>query len=174
MPSIDYAALARDAAKGGEPVPAAEYDAEVTSATYKVASSGNGMYNVGFTISSGAYRGRKVWTNLVLKLDSPGSVSFFFGKMTALGLDAAYFATPEGHDTDNVCAALLGRVARIKVKLGEPYQGRVRNEVDNISALGVAANTPDVQTITTGDVATLPAEAIASPPAAPGLPPGLS
>jgi hypothetical protein len=173
MPSIDYAALARDAAKGAEPIPAEEYDAEVTSAKYSISKNGNGMYNVGFTVSSGAYRGRKVFTRLVLSLENPASVSFFFGKMAALGLDAAYFASPEGHDTDNVCASLLGKVARIKVKLGEPYQGRVRNEVDNISALAAGAYTPDVQTITPADVATFnPAAPSVAP--SPGLPPGLS
>jgi len=157
--------------KGFEPLEPDIYDVEVTNAEFTVAKTGSPMYKLTFTVFNGPYKGRKVWSNLVLKADSPGSAGFFFGNMSRLGLSAEFFATVSGEAAEaKVCAALIGRRVQIKVKLGEPFQGNVRNEVEAIIPL-----TEDQ--VTRGDAAaaqgTDAAIAAASVSKSPGLPPGI-
>ena len=166
MVSIDYAELAKkaeDAGYGGsggfDPIPDGRYEVEVTGAKYKEASTGSPMYEVELTVTSGPYSRRKVWDNLVLKLDNPQSVNIFFQKLNTIGLGTAFFTSAK--DTDTVCAELLDKKVTVNVGSRE-YKDVVRNSVKSyVSSGGSSPRSP-------GTPAPAPAF-----PSSPGLPPGL-
>lgn len=189
MPSVPYGALAKEAAKGIEPLPIGPYNVEVTAAEFKTANTGSPMYKIEFTVTDGPHKNRKVWRNAVLKLDNPNAVGFFFGQMRVLGLDAQFFAElPDDGAEDIVCQALIGKRAIAEIKHRE-WNGQIQNDVTKLSALtansqpSVPSVSPatviDTQTITPADVATVPAGLdgpvpTALPPTRPaGTPPGL-
>jgi hypothetical protein len=176
MATVDYGLLAAQAAKGLEPLPAIDYNAEITNAEYRPSSNDNPMYRIEFTIVDGPHKNRKVFTNFTLKLENPNSVGYFFGKMAALGLDAAFFAgLPEANKEALICQTLLGRRAVITVGPGKPYQGRVRDEVKNIKPATVPATTapPEVAVAAPAVAVAAPAVATAVATGPPDLPPGL-
>ena len=160
MPSIDYAELAKkaeDAGYGGggfTPIPDGRYDVEVTGAKYKEARTGSPMYEVELTVLSGPYTSRKVWDNLVLKLDNPQSVNVFFSKLNTLGLGTDFFTSAK--DTETICAALLDRKVSINVSTKE-WNGAGRNYVKSYVS----------------GSSTLTGVSAPSAPRSPGLPPGL-
>jgi len=176
MASINYGELAKEAAKGFEPVPDGNYEAEVTGATHKVSSNQNLYYKIEFTLSSGPHKGRKVWYNNTLTAANYGR---FFGVMSSLGLDAAFMAAvPEVDGEAYICQQLLGRRALLTLVKGEPYNGKTGNDVKSIGSLGGAApGVPDVAAPAAAAAAPVPDVAppapVAAAPASVGLPPGI-
>jgi len=162
MATINYAALAKDAAKGQEPLPVGAYEVEVTGAEHKVAASGNPYYKTELTVAAGPHKGRKLWNNITLNASNPNSVGYFFGTMRTLGLDAEFFADLPGDESEAaalICTALVGRQVVATVKHGE-YNGNVTNEVDKLAKSSAAlSGTPSVEP--------------AAPATSSGLPPGL-
>lgn len=170
MGTVNYGELAKGAGEVSfEPLEPGQYEAEVTGAEFRTAKTGSHMYRVEFTVDTGPSKGKKVWTNLVLKHDSPNNVSIFFQRMAALGLDAAFFAAVGGDEQEaKICQRLIGAKSSIKVKLGNEYEGQRRPDVERITAR-VGSSVP-VTTVTA------PAPAAAATPTAaapPDLPPGL-
>lgn len=176
MASVNYAQLAKEAAKGFEPIPVGPYEVEVTGAESKTSSNNNPFYKVEFTLAAGPNKGRKVWSNITLNAANPNSVGYFFGTMRTLGLDAEFFAALPEDETDaqaTICAGLLGKTAIVTIQHGE-YNGSVTNDVDKIArSTSAGSSQPDVTTITSSDVASVPAAVTAAPASDSGLPPGL-
>jgi hypothetical protein len=153
MASTNWGDIAKTASAGFEPLPIGDYDVVVEAATYKLASTGSDMFCPTFV-------GRKLWTNLVLKKDSPNAVAAFFRKMAALGLDAAFFATVPVDNDDlahaMICQALAGAEAIVGVK-HKVWQDKTQNEVDAIKAKASSGPTPAAGIPSLPPVAAIPA-----------------
>jgi hypothetical protein len=133
-----YSKLAAEAEKTGygrAPLPKGEYDAIVTSASYRKSKAGNDTYNVSFAITDGKLKGRTFFHNLTLAGESNASI--FFQQMAGYGLDAAFWADVEDDDDAHevVCAELLD--AEFHVTAGEPkeYQGDLQTRITSIKSL---------------------------------------
>lgn len=171
MGSINYEELAKNAAKGFEPLPEGPHEVEVTGCEPKISKNGRPMYKVEYTVTDGPHKGKKTIDHVTLVADKP---YFFFNTMKNLGLDIDFFAQlPKDDDVESaarVCAALIG--TRVTVTIKHTHDGdRTYGNVDKIAGNGKGKKVdgvPDVETISSGDVATV--DASSTPP---GLPPGL-
>lgn len=171
MGSVNYGELAKTTGKAFESLPVGTYNVEVTGAEVKTAKSGNTYYHLELTVEDGPAKGKKVWTNVTLNGENPGT---FFGQLRSLGLDAAHFAQfpeideddTEGHAAvhDVTAAALIGKRAIAPVKQGKPYEGQPRTEVGFFKSQTSAASNSSVPTIP----GTAPTAPIA--PTAPAVP----
>lgn len=154
MGSVNYGELAKTTGKAFESLPVGTYNVEVTGAEVKTAKSGNTYYHLELTVEDGPSKGKKVWTNVTLNGENPGT---FFGQLRSLGLDAAHFAQfpeideddTEGHAAvhDVTAAALIGKRAIAPVKQGKPYEGQPRTEVGFFKPQTAAASNSSVPTI---------------------------
>lgn len=160
---------AGDAAEGFDVLPAADYDLKVVKSEAKMASTGKLMFALTSEITSGPYKNRKLWSNIVVSHDNPTALGIFFRQMNALGIAKEYFGS--NPSDSQVAEALMGREFRGQVGI-KPYNGQDRNEIKGYFPISKTeqTTTPPPPPIVTE--ATAPAPATATPvvtpaPAAP-------
>ncbi len=162
------------------PVPEGDYDLEVVEAKHSMTKTepSKNMWNVQSKIvSNDSNNNRRIFDRLVLTVDNPKAMAFFFRKMGAMGLDRNFFGakpTPE-----QISTALKGR--RFRAKVGtEEYNGETKNNISrylnptSVSAPSapVGYSTPPPPAAAAPAPAAAPPVAAAPPaPAAPAAPP---
>lgn len=164
MQSYDWNELsnrAKNAKTGGDPVPANTYTVEVAACEAKTTSTNKPMLKVRGKIVGGPYDGKTVWHNMTLSADNDVAVAIFMRHLEAYGLDMTYLS--QGPSFDQIAAALVGRQASWVVKLGS-YQGKPKNDVEDVRALTGAVPAPPVAA--TPGVPQVPAPSVAAPPVA--------
>ena len=72
--------------------PAAEYDVVIAKAEATKASTGSPMIKITADVTTGAFKGKRLWTNIVLKSDSPGAMRVSLKKLAGLGLSREWLA----------------------------------------------------------------------------------
>lgn len=140
---------------GFAPLPAGPYEAFVKEAHADRASTGSQMIKLTFEISSGPYATRYVWTNIVFKTDSPGSMRFAMRKLRALGIDVAWLAA-ENPPLEQVASKLVGAHAAIKVNQRE-WNDTIQNDVESISSVAGTPTEASGPSIPSPSEPTLPA-----------------
>lgn len=173
---------AGDAAEGFDVLPAADYDLKIVKSEAKMASTGKLMFAVTSEVTSGPYKNRKLWSNIVVSHDNPTALGIFFRQMNALGIDKGFFST--NPSDSQVAEALMGREYRGQVGI-KPYNGQDRNEIKGYFPISKTEVTttpppppvvPQAQTpapapaapvVAPAPAAPAPAAAVAQPPAPP-------
>jgi len=139
MTVIDWGALMNEAATASAALPAGDYDMIIVDAQYKAASTGRPMYIVKFKVETGPHAGRGVKNNFVVTVDNATALRIFFRQMTALGLDANFFASNPAPEL--VAQSLINRRALVTLSVRK-YRGEDTNDVDNVAAPRAAAGAP--------------------------------
>jgi uncharacterized protein DUF669 len=130
MTSIGWSELRRAAGEAGfTPLPAGDYDLVVEEATGKQSSSGKDMIALKFSVESGPFQGRSVFTNIVISPDSAVALGFLFRKMSAFGLDEEYFE--KNPTLEQVAEDLENRRCAAEVTQRE-WNGSIRNDINTI------------------------------------------
>lgn len=139
--SMNWQDLITQAEEGGgfDALPEGPYEAVVSDAVAKNATTGKQMIVATFDITAGPYKGRKVWNNFVISKDNPNALKWFFQHMKALGLGADFFA--HNPSLEAVAAQLKGKTCTLQVAQ-KTYQGETRNEVKKITSSGGAPASP--------------------------------
>lgn len=129
MSTRSWADLVKDAGDVStfSPIPDGTYDFKVIEAVVKTTSTEKTMFTVKAEVQTGPHAKRLVWDNLTISPESAGAMSFFFRKMSALGLTAENFFAHEPTD-DQVATALVGRYFKGKVGHSE-WKGNPRNDI---------------------------------------------
>jgi len=149
MSSLNWSDLVKEAGEVGnyEPLPDGDYDLKVVEATAKVSQSGKTMFSLKTEVQAGPHAKRLVWDNLVVSPDSSAALGMFFKKMSALGMNKAYF--DQNPSNAQIEQALIGRSFRGQVG-SRVWQGNKKNEIkmyyvipsDNVATAPVAASAP--------------------------------
>lgn len=134
MASTSWSALAAKAAEapgGGsfEPLPNGKYEVECEAAEVRPTSTGKTMFVLTLVVTAGQYKGRKLWTNIVISPENAVALSIAFRHFAALGADTSFFATDP--DDATVCAKIIGGRASATVVLRK--DDPTRNEVKDLS-----------------------------------------
>lgn len=145
------------------PLPPGQYDVKVTSVEYKEPNIGTAMYRIELTVEVGLHKGRRVWTHLVWKPESPSGVGYFFGQLRGLGLDSGSFAELSTEAAEqSICQALVRRRAHITVGHLE-CNAMTEDEIGQLApagkraAVGASVVSPRVPTAPVVVLAELPA-----------------
>ena len=164
MSSLNWSDLVKEAGEVGnyEPLPDGDYDLKVTEATAKVSQSGKTMFSLKTEVQAGPHAKRLVWDNLVVSPDSSAALGMFFKKMSALGLNKAYF--DQNPSNAQIEQALIGRSFRGQVG-SRVWQGSKKNEIKMYYVLPTDA---------TAAPATAPAPVAAAPAPAPAPAPAVA
>jgi hypothetical protein len=174
MPIVPWDRLIDEAGEAAEEygvLPAADYDLKITKAEAKMSSNGKLMYAITCEVTEGPYKGRKVWSNLVLTRDNPTALGFFFRHMAAIGIDKSYFK--QNPSDAQVADALLGREFRAQLSIRQ-YQGQDRNDIKSYHPKvegAPSATAPPPPPMPTAPVNPQPAVAQPSTPTAPATQP---
>lgn len=127
MPTVNWNNLRKAADDASRPLPADWYDLIVVKAEATIASTGSPMIKLQLDVADGPHRGRRVFDNLVLSVDSPFAMGIFFRHLDAFGVNPETEA-PDG-SLEPIANALIGR--RIRGKIGiRMYNGSERNDVE--------------------------------------------
>lgn len=165
---IDWNQILEDQANdaGFAALPEDTYTASVKSAMADKASTGSPMIKITFEVTTGPYATRLVWTNVVLKTDSPGAMRFAMRKLRALGIDVAWLAS-ENPPLEQVASKIVGAEVQIKVTQ-RTFNDEVKNDVDTITALD--SGVPDAPTPAAAPEPQIPTPTEPTMPKAPGDP----
>jgi Protein of unknown function (DUF669) len=128
--SVQWSELRKAAEESGfSTCPAGEYDCVIESSTPTESSSGKTMFKIRLKIETGPHAGSPVLTNWVLSTDNGVALGFFFRKMSAIGLDNAYF--DKDPSIEQVAKDMEHRrcVAEITVR---EWNGQERNDVNTL------------------------------------------
>jgi hypothetical protein len=183
VPATPWAALldeAGDAAQAFEILEVGDYDVRVTEAKVGFTNNDNKKYSLTLEIESGPHAKRKLWKDLIVA-STEGGLKMFFRQMSALTLDAKFFATEPSDDT--ITTALVGQRASAKV-VKDIWNEQERNKVDFLNrpkgqapAAGAAAE-PGAPSVAGAPpiaarvaTAAAPVPSAAPPVAAPAAPP---
>jgi len=133
MAETNWAALAAKAAEapgGGtyDPLPPAKYPVKVTGAEARDTTTGKKMFVLEFTVLSGQFEGRKVWTNIVISPENAVALSIAFRHLSCLGVSTDFLATEP--DDGSICAKLIDQTATVQVVLRKDDASR--NDVKDI------------------------------------------
>lgn len=185
MPLKSWNALideAGDAAEGFDVLPAADYDLKIVKSEAKMASTGKLMFAITSEVTTGPYKNRKLWSNIVVSHDNPTALGIFFRQMNALGIDKSFFSS--NPSDSQVADALLNREYRGQVGIKQ-YNGQDRNEVKGYFPVSKTEQTttpppppvvpqsqapapaPAAPVVQPAPAAPAPAAAVAQPPAPP-------
>jgi hypothetical protein len=118
-------------------IPIGDYDAFVSEASAVQSQNGKPMIKIKFVIESGPQAGRGLTNNFTITTDNPNALRYFFQHMSAMGLNAAYFAT--GPSMEAVANALTNQRCRIKVgqhMYNEQWQNDVKAVLPPIGGAG--------------------------------------
>lgn len=141
MPLQSWGALLDEAGDTSFTVlPAADYDLKMVKVEAKMAkSSGKLMFSYTADVTSGPYKGRKLFGNLVVSPENPTALNIFFRQMAAIGVPRDFFTN--NPSDSQVAEALLNREFRGQVAI-KPYLGEDRNEIKSYSPISKTLATP--------------------------------
>lgn len=143
-------------------LPAGSYPVRVTKAEVVKASSGNPMIKVTSEVTSGPYATRLLWTNIVFKTDSPGTMRMALLKLSGLGVSREWISST--NPSLNAIADAITQVDAVADVEQREWNGEMRNDVKMFKAEGgdvpAPPSVPEVP----------PAPTVAAPPA-PDAPP---
>lgn len=163
MTKTTWGALRQTAEDATKPLPADWYDVAIEKSEATTASTGSPMIKVTLVVTSGAQaNNRKVWTQFVLKADSPFALTMFFKNLAAFGLGETFFDSLPDNIEEGlplIANTLVGRTARAKIE-PRAYQGVER---DNVTELAPGTGGGQVSGIATPGGAPIPSIA-ATPP----------
>lgn len=117
-----------------EILPDADYDVKVVKSDPKQSGNGNLNFQLQLEVTSGPYKGRKLFTNVAVVADNPNALNFFFRKMNAMGIGKEFFSS--NPSDSQVSEAMIGRTFRAQVG-NRVWQGEKKNEVKAFSPLNV-------------------------------------
>jgi hypothetical protein len=174
--------------------------ASIVEATVVTNSKGNPMIKTKWKIQSGPYAGRPLYNNFNITVDSPAALKMFFGQMSILGMDAAYFdRLPSGDaGVNQIARDMIGKTAELKVG-SRMWNGTEQENIEEIRAapagfggsgpatggvlpqalpaqtsstpVAVATTPAAVPSATPASVTSAPAEPVTVSPASPSSPP---
>ncbi len=123
-----------------EPLPEGTYEAVVTEAkTKSSASGGKPQVVIQFKIvDHPKFSNRKLTNTFTVSTDSEAAMNIFFRQMAALGFGGEFWAANPQNPLPTLAAQVVGRRARIQVKM-RPYQGVDRPNVANVMQSGGGA-----------------------------------
>lgn len=132
MAQQTWNALRKQAEDASKPLPEDWYEVTVTKTESTIASTGSPMIKATLDVNSGPQAGnRKVWTQFVMKAETPFVVQMFFQNLAAFGLDENFFnGLPDDIEAGMpiIAQALDGRSARAKIG-PRAYNGVDRDNV---------------------------------------------
>jgi hypothetical protein len=105
-----------------------DFPVVVTSATAGASSTGKPMIKATLKIESGTFAGRTLLNNFNVTADNPSAMRIFFGQMSVLGLNTAFWNS--NPTLEQVAAALVGRRAVVTVG-SRQWQGTDREQIEN-------------------------------------------
>jgi hypothetical protein len=145
-------------------LPEHEYDVEVVKAEATKASTGSPMIKLTCDIVSGPFKNKRLWTNVVLKSDSPGAMRMALKKLAGLGLSREWLAE-NNPSTDMIARAIVGKHAVAKVVQRE-WNNEKRNDIDTfkLSAEGATPAPPVVNNSPLSPDMSAPAPAVVPTP----------
>jgi hypothetical protein len=132
--------LGGDEADEDLPLPVGKYDVQIVKAEAVKASTGSDMIKIQCSVTTGPYKGRMLFTNIVLKLDSTNTMKFALRKLKGLGISRDWLLQT-GAQPPQIAGALAGKTASADVEQRE-YQGEMRNDIamfKAVSATGPSA-----------------------------------
>lgn len=152
---VNWGDLMSQAGSGFDPLPNDAYEVQVTEAKATSTAKGKTMFKVTFTVTSGPFANRKLWSNLTVSPESPTALGIFFSQMAALGLTKDYFGT--GPQPEQIATALVGKYATVTTVTRE-WGGSIQNDVKTIRPAkpGTALGAPLPQAAAPGVPAPLP------------------
>ena len=119
---MGYKADKKKAASSFDPIPAGEYTLVVTRAKKETDNNDNDFLNMEYSVTSGKYKGRKIWERLYLEHPNEKAAEIAEQKLQQL-----MFATQVTELPSKWKAAKL---------IGKPFLGRVSIEVDKTGKYG--------------------------------------
>jgi hypothetical protein len=145
---VSWADLAGQAEDALTPIPSGEYDAVVTKAEIKFASTGKKMFSISAKITSGPHINRIFWNNFTVSPDNPNAMLVFFRQMGVFGLPIEFFKSlpADGSGDGAIPQALMGKPFRARLSI-RSWQGTDSNQLDAVlppNAGVVAAPQPAV------------------------------
>lgn len=145
----------------GTVLPEGEYDIKVVSSEATKASTGSPMIKLTCDVTSGPFATKRLWTNIVLKSDSPGAMRMSLKKLAGLGLSREWLAE-NNPSVDMIASALSGKTATAKV-IQRTWNDQQRNDIDmfRVGADGATPAPPTVSSNMPSPEAELPAEPVA-------------
>lgn len=176
MAEVSWGDLASQAEDALTPVPSGEYQAVITKAEQKFASTGKKMFSISAKITQGPHVNRMFWNNFTVSPDNPNAMLVFFRQMSVFGMSIDFFKSlpPDGSGDGAITQALMGKpfTARLSIR---SYQGTDSNQLEAVlppsTVLGgasVPAVTPGPQPVAAQPVAAQPQPVQAVP--VPGVP----
>lgn len=119
-------------------LPAQDYEVAVVKAEATRAQSGSAMIKLTCDVTEvGPYKGKRLWTNIVLKTDSPGAMRMSLKKLAGLGLSREWLAE-NNPSTELIAQALVGKTAVAKVSQ-RTWNSELRNDIDMFTLSGDGA-----------------------------------
>jgi hypothetical protein len=140
MASTNWKDLQKTAKEATEAIPPGDYLVQVESAEYAEASTGKDMIKLKVRILEGAYKGRPIFTNLVLAPESGFALNLFFARIMGLGVT-------QSHLDDEISVQAMpeimkDRIAMAKVEKDKPYQGQERTQITTFTDPGADVMQP--------------------------------
>lgn len=115
-----------------EPLPKGTYEAMITNSEMKANKAGNGAYlELTFTVTSGQYKGRLVWSRINLHNQNATAVKIAREELASICRAVGVLAPRDSSELHN-------RPMNIKVVTTE-YDGRESNDIRSYSAIKNAA-----------------------------------
>ena len=148
MAEVSWADLAGQAEDALTPIPSGEYDAVVTKAEIKFASTGKKMFSISAKVTTGPHVNRMFWNNFTVTPDNPNAMLVFFRQMSVFGLPIEFFKSlpADGSGDHAIPQALMGKPFRARLSI-RSWQGVDSNQLDAVmppTAGVVAAPQPAV------------------------------
>ena len=126
----------------GAVLPETDYDVVVVKSEATRAGTGSPMIKLTCDVVGGPFDKKRLWTNIVLKSDSPGAMRMSIRKLAGLGITREWLAE-QNPGVEQIAQALTGRTAVAAVKQRE-WKGEMRNDIDmfKLGADGAAPAPP--------------------------------
>lgn len=126
----------------GTVLPEGDYDIKVVSAEATRASTGSPMIKLTCDVTSGPFESRRLWTNIVLKSDSPGAMRVSLKKLSGLGVSREWLAE-NNPSIDMIAKSLIGNTAAAKV-IQRTWNDQQRNDIDMFKLASGTPSAPQV------------------------------
>lgn len=149
--------------------PDGDYDVVVKKADATKASTGSPMIKLVVEVSTGPYKGKGLFTQLVFKTDSPGAMRMSLAGLRALGFDTDRLRS-ENPPLAKIAAELVGNDA-VAVVDSREWNDEMRNNVKKFKPAGSVSGVPPAPSIGAAPtVASVPAPPAPEVPPAPSIP----
>lgn len=142
--SFNYKALVEEAkasgaAEGFDPLPNGWYGATIDKSELKTTQKGDPMIVITWKITDdGEYKNRRIWHNMAFVPGNGVGLAINFRDLDTLG---ATSILENGGSLEQVAGFIKNKDAQLKLGLGKPYNGVVRNEVKDVKAPGSVTET---------------------------------